>query len=430
VNVNVSNPDSGLINATASLPAFATLNAPTTSTGTGILATTITIHPTTGTAGSYSASVTATGDGQSATEEFTITVTAAGANTAPVVTAPANQSVNEGQTVTFTVSATDANSDHVTLTASGLPSGAAFNDLGNNTGTFTWSPNFTQSGTYTVTFTGNDGHGGSATATTTITVNDVPTGGATATAEMMGRFNTHRKYTCFRIKPVNNSFDLTNVNLSSITFHFNGQTLTTVAGRTSVALECEGDTTDCESGDCDHDGDEDCENTCDHDGDDDCDHADEDCTPTFIRACFRTQDITALFPNGDINSRIVDAWITGTLATGETFTATFGPSRFADKGDKGGGGKSGLHSKVKPNPLNPKGELSFTLSQPGRVRVGIYNMQGRLVKILLDEYREAGPQMVIWDGSGSRNEKVASGVYYFRIQAKQGEEVQNVTVLK
>src|SRR5207249_11979022 len=56
---------------------------------------------------------------------------------------------------TFTVVATDADSDALTYSASGLPAGATFDAA---TRTFSWTPSFTQAGTYpAVTFTVTDG---------------------------------------------------------------------------------------------------------------------------------------------------------------------------------------------------------------------------------------------------------------------------------
>jgi hypothetical protein len=57
-------------------------------------------------------------------------------------------------------------------------------------------------------------------------------------------------------------------------------------------------------------------------------------------------------------------------------------------------------------------------------------MRGRLVKALMDEYRRAGEQRLAWDGSNAQSQRVASGVYFFRIQAPEGQVVQRVAVVK
>jgi uncharacterized repeat protein (TIGR01451 family) len=74
-----------------------------------------------------------------------------------------NERVNEGAPLTFQVSATDANGNPLTYSASNLPQGATFDPL---TRTFTWTPNSAQGGPnpYLVYFTGSNGQSGTTTA--------------------------------------------------------------------------------------------------------------------------------------------------------------------------------------------------------------------------------------------------------------------------
>ena len=65
-----------------------------------------------------------------------------------------------------------------------------------------------------------------------------------------------------------------------------------------------------------------------------------------------------------------------------------------------------------------------------RKRYGQYDSRGRLVKALLEEFRTAGVQRLAWDGSNARSQKVASGLYFFRIQAPEGQIIQRVAVVK
>ncbi len=76
-------------------------------------------------------------------------------NGPPVLAAIGNRIVDEGQTSTFTLSATDPDGSVLTFTASNLPTGASFNPV---TRIFNWTPNYTQSGTYSnVHFEVSDG---------------------------------------------------------------------------------------------------------------------------------------------------------------------------------------------------------------------------------------------------------------------------------
>ena len=75
-------------------------------------------------------------------------------NNAPVFSPIGTKSVDETDSLTFPVSATDADGDSLTYSASGLPSGANFDAA---SGMFTWTPAKGQAGTYTVMFEVTDG---------------------------------------------------------------------------------------------------------------------------------------------------------------------------------------------------------------------------------------------------------------------------------
>mgnify|MGYP003582757596 FL=1 len=95
-------------------------------------------------------------------------------NQPPVIGAVGSKMVIEGNTLSFTVTATDAvDGDEIALIATALPSGATFTgatNAGTATGTFTWE-NASPLGDYSATFQATDGDG-SDTETVSITVHD------------------------------------------------------------------------------------------------------------------------------------------------------------------------------------------------------------------------------------------------------------------
>lgn len=93
-------------------------------------------------------------------------------NAHPVVavTAPSTLTILQNQNVNFIVTATDAQSRHVVLSATGVPAGATFIDNGDNTGTFNWTPTGAQSGNFFITFSGDNLSGNTGVAVTHITV--------------------------------------------------------------------------------------------------------------------------------------------------------------------------------------------------------------------------------------------------------------------
>jgi hypothetical protein len=69
-----------------------------------------------------------------------------------------------------------------------------------------------------------------------------------------------------------------------------------------------------------------------------------------------------------------------------------------------------------PNPFNPKTAIGFTLAQPGRVDLIVYDIAGRLVKTLSAGPMVAGRHEVLWDGRDESGNEAASGVYYYRLE--------------
>lgn len=102
-------------------------------------------------------------------------------NNNPVVQSVAGApfAVNQGENVSFSVTATDADaSDIITLSSVSIPAGAIFNQaVGSNSvsGTFSWTPDFsTAPGTYVASFRATDDQGGTSnTITVGITVNEI-----------------------------------------------------------------------------------------------------------------------------------------------------------------------------------------------------------------------------------------------------------------
>ena len=75
-----------------------------------------------------------------------------------------------------------------------------------------------------------------------------------------------------------------------------------------------------------------------------------------------------------------------------------------------------------PNPFNPETWLPYQLAEPSSVTFWIYNAKGQPVRQLQIGYKPAGiylgrDRAVYWDGKNDLGESVASGIYYYQIQA-------------
>jgi hypothetical protein len=88
-----------------------------------------------------------------------------------------------------------------------------------------------------------------------------------------------------------------------------------------------------------------------------------------------------------------------------------------------------------PNPFNPETWIPFHLAQEADVSVRIYDTGGRLVRNLALGLRETGIYMdreraAYWDGKSNTGEEVASGVYFYTIQAGEFSSTRKMTVGK
>ena len=72
---------------------------------------------------------------------------------------------------------------------------------------------------------------------------------------------------------------------------------------------------------------------------------------------------------------------------------------------------------ARPNPFNPLTTIEYSLSSPGRVSVRVYDLAGRIVRTLADRGGEAGEHKIVWDGTTDSGARVASGVYFVRMEA-------------
>ncbi len=69
-----------------------------------------------------------------------------------------------------------------------------------------------------------------------------------------------------------------------------------------------------------------------------------------------------------------------------------------------------------PNPFNPSTTIRFSLPEEGAVRLAVYDLAGRLVKILINENREKGWHAVKWNGVNATGKEAASGVYIYQLR--------------
>jgi hypothetical protein len=72
-----------------------------------------------------------------------------------------------------------------------------------------------------------------------------------------------------------------------------------------------------------------------------------------------------------------------------------------------------------PNPFNPSTRIEYSLPSQSHVTVKIYNILGQEVVTLVDEEQMNGNHLAEWNGTSSAGLSVSSGVYFYRVEARQ-----------
>ena len=79
-----------------------------------------------------------------------------------------------------------------------------------------------------------------------------------------------------------------------------------------------------------------------------------------------------------------------------------------------------------PNPFKSSTRIQFDLPAPGRVKVQIFDIQGRVVRSLLDAVQPVGRYSLFWPGDNDKGQKVVPGVYFYRIQTPANTATQKL----
>ena len=70
-----------------------------------------------------------------------------------------------------------------------------------------------------------------------------------------------------------------------------------------------------------------------------------------------------------------------------------------------------------PNPFNSVTTISYSIPKNNIVSIGIYDIQGKKIKTLVNEYQEFGNHSVVWNGNDYNGKVVSSGIYYCCLRA-------------
>jgi flagellar hook assembly protein FlgD len=64
----------------------------------------------------------------------------------------------------------------------------------------------------------------------------------------------------------------------------------------------------------------------------------------------------------------------------------------------------------------------------GKASLKVFDVQGRLVKTLLDDKVTAGEYGIHWAGANSNGKRVASGIYFMKLDTRKGSVVKKMVI--
>ncbi len=83
-----------------------------------------------------------------------------------------------------------------------------------------------------------------------------------------------------------------------------------------------------------------------------------------------------------------------------------------------------------PNPFGPQTTLSFALATAGRVQLSLYDVQGRLIRKLIDGGLAAGRHEAVWDGRDETGIQMSPGTYIARLLGAGRESSVRISLVR
>ena len=91
--------------------------------------------------------------------------------------------------------------------------------------------------------------------------------------------------------------------------------------------------------------------------------------------------------------------------------------------------KTVLHP-ASPNPFNPSTTISFFLPRPVETTLTLFDVRGKLVRVLAEEVMEEGHHRIVWDGKDENGVEAPSGIYFSRLRAGPETIARKMLILR
>ncbi len=92
--------------------------------------------------------------------------------------------------------------------------------------------------------------------------------------------------------------------------------------------------------------------------------------------------------------------------------------------------KGSLRGYNYPNPFTSETTISFMLPARGNTYLGIYDLNGKLVRLVFSGSLDEGAHAFTWDGTDNTGNKAAPGIYLFRITTDKEVSVKRMILIR
>ncbi len=91
---------------------------------------------------------------------------------------------------------------------------------------------------------------------------------------------------------------------------------------------------------------------------------------------------------------------------------------------------SSLELKSYPNPFSTSTTISFSLAQSENASLKIFDMEGRLIRVLANDAMSEGTHLLTWDVRDENGNAVTAGIYFLKMQTANESETIRLSVVK
>jgi hypothetical protein len=83
-----------------------------------------------------------------------------------------------------------------------------------------------------------------------------------------------------------------------------------------------------------------------------------------------------------------------------------------------------------PNPFDRETSISYAIPNGTTVRLQVFDLSGRLIATLVDAPQAAGYHTAKWNGENEQGQSVSNGVYFYRIEAEEGNRMRRMLLVR